>query len=133
MRRKNPRARKLAVRLLSICRDDEGRLSEERMREVLETLRAKPPKDYRAVLHYLAFLAEREIAATTARVRSGGELSPESLDRIRDNFSGRYDCPLAVENRRDPSLIAGTRVQVGDDVFEISIPSRLADIGASSG
>ncbi|MFP4353028.1 MAG: F0F1 ATP synthase subunit delta [Puniceicoccaceae bacterium] len=132
MGRKNPRARKLAVRLLSICRDDSGRLSETRVREVLETLRAKPPADYRAVLHYLAFLAERELAATTARVRSGGDLSPESLGRIGETFSARYGRPLAVDHRRDPSLIAGTRVQVGDDVYEISIPSRLAGIGASS-
>jgi len=129
--RKNSRARKLAARLLALCRDDEGQLSPERIDEVLSALRAKPPRDHRAVLHYLSFLAEREIAASTARVVSGGDLSPETIAQIRDRFSQKYGRPIAVDSRRDPALIAGTRVQVGDDVYEISIPARLAAIGGA--
>ncbi|MBC2600270.1 F0F1 ATP synthase subunit delta [Puniceicoccus vermicola] len=128
--RKNPRARKLATRLLAICRDDEGLLSADKVGEVLAALHAKPPRDYRDVLHYLAFLAEREIAASTARVTSGKALSESSIESIRSRFSAKYGRSITVENHEDPSMIAGTRVQVGDDVYEISIPSRLAAVGS---
>ncbi|MGE9291339.1 MAG: F0F1 ATP synthase subunit delta, partial [Puniceicoccales bacterium] len=100
--------------------------------EVLSTLRANPPRDHRAILQYLSFLAEREIAASTARVVSGKALSADSIEKIRKSFSDKYGRSLAIENREDPSLIAGTRVQVGDDVYEISIPSRLAAISSAS-
>lgn len=128
--RKNLRARKLAGRLLILCRDEEGRISAERVDAVLAALRKNPPRDYRAVLQFLSFLAEREVAASTARVVSGKELSPDSIERIRSTFSEKYARSIDVENREDPSLIAGTRVQVGDDVYEISISSRLASIAS---
>ncbi len=130
--RKNPRARKLASRLLALCRDEQGVLSAERVSEVLDALRSKPPRDHREVLRSLAFLAERELALSTARITSGGELSPESVERIRSGFSDKYRRPLAATSRRDPSMIAGARVQVGDDVYEISIPARLAAIGGAT-
>jgi len=129
--RKNPRARKLAVRLLALCRDGEGQLSPDRINEVLAALRVKPPRNHREVLHYLSFLAEREIAASTARVVSGGELSPQTIEQIRSRFSDKYGRTIAVDSRRDPSMIAGTRVQVGDDVYEISIPARLSAIAGA--
>ena len=119
------------MRLLSLCRDDEGRLSPEKVGEVLATLRAKPPRNHREILHYLSFLAEREIAASTARVTSGAPLSAESVEQIRSQFSSKYGRSIAVDSHRDSAMIAGTRVQVGDDVFEISIPSRLAAIESS--
>lgn len=124
--RKNPKARKLARRILDLCRDGEGRIAPERVDEALEGLRRNPPRDYRALLRYLAFLASREIAAQTARVTAGTALSEESLRKIEAEFSRQYGRPLAVESRADPSLLAGARVQVGDDVYEISIPARLA-------
>tara|TARA_R100000027_G_scaffold27984_1_gene20251 strand:- start:5357 stop:5746 length:390 start_codon:yes stop_codon:yes gene_type:complete len=128
--RKNPRARKLANRLLSLCRDENGRISAERVDEVLQALRKNPPSDHRAVLQSLSFLVERDLAASTARVTSGGELSAESIEQIRTSFTQKYNRPIEVESKSDDSLIAGTRVQVGDDVYEISIPSRLASISA---
>ncbi len=124
--RKNLKARKLAKRILALCRDGEGRIAPERVGEALGALRANPPRQHRAVLRYLAVLAAREIAATTARVVSGTDLAEESLQKIEAGFSRKYDRPLAVESRTDPALLAGTRVQVGDDVYEISIPARLA-------
>jgi hypothetical protein len=128
--RKNPKARKLAARILTLCKDGDGRIDPDKVAEALSALRSEPPRDHRAVLRYLAFLAEREIAASTARVSSGAELSQESLRRIETEFSRRYGRKLGVETRTDPSLIAGTRVQVGDDVHEISIPSRLGALGS---
>lgn len=103
-------------------------MDSDRITELLKTLRSKPPRDYRAVLHYLSFLAKREIAASTARVTSGSELSPESIEKIRSRFSDKYGRSIAVATSADPDLLAGTRVQVGDDVYEISIPARLAGI-----
>ncbi len=129
--RKNPKARKFARRLLEICKDENGRLVPEEVETALAALRANPPRDYRDILRSLAFLAERETAASTARVTAGAALAEESLAKIETEFSRKYDRPLAVEKKVDPELLAGTRVQVGDDLYEISIPGRLADLGAS--
>ncbi|MEM0965405.1 MAG: F0F1 ATP synthase subunit delta [Verrucomicrobiota bacterium] len=130
--RKNPKARKIAARLLDYCRDEAGRLSAETTEGILASLREDPPSDYRDILRYLAFLAEREISSTTATVTVGASIGAESQELIRRSFSKEYGRELAVETSVDPSMIAGTKVQVGDDVFENSIPSRLAGLGNPS-
>jgi len=129
--RKNPKARKFARRLLDICKDGDGRLVPAEVEKALAALRANPPRDYRAILRSLAFLAEREIAASTARVAAGAPLAEESLAKIESEFNRKYGRSLAVEKQVDPELLAGIRVQVGDDLYEISIPGRLAALGAS--
>jgi len=130
--RKNPKIRKLARKIIGFCRDDEGRIVPEKMTEALAGLRANPPRDYRAILRSMAFLTEREIAGSTARVTSGAPLTEASLDKIRVEFSRIYGQTLSVDSSVESELIAGTRVQVGDDLYEISISGRLAAIGHPS-
>lgn len=129
--RKNLKARKFARRILDLCKDSEGKIVPGEVEKALSALRANPPRDHRAILRSLAFLAEREIAVSTARVTSGAPLAEASLEKIRTEFSRKYDRSLDVSTKVDERLLAGTCVQVGDDRYEISIPGRLATLGGT--
>jgi len=52
-------------------------------------------------------------------------LSPEALAAIEAGFSKIYNRPIAAVTTPDPSLIAGVRIRIGDDVYDASIAGRL--------
>ena len=55
-------------------------------------------------------------------------LEASTLESLKETFSKRYDRPIHVKTKIDPSLIAGIRVKIGDDVFDASIAERLKRI-----
>ena len=126
--RKDPKSRQLAERLVELSRTEEGTFSEERVGEIIAALRKKPPPRYRLVLRMYAFLLERAWAAETLQVESGSEVSAEAVQSLRDSLSRRTGRTLGLSTTTNPALIAGLRARLGDDVYEISIPSRLAGL-----
>jgi F-type H+-transporting ATPase subunit delta len=78
-----------------------------------------------------ADLAERAAGTVRAEVTSASAL-PESyylqLQRALELATGKR---VAIEKKTDASLIAGVVTKVGDQVFDGSIRTRLADLKAS--
>ena len=54
------------------------------------------------------------------------KLSPKALAAIEANFSKLYDRPIKAVTQTEPSLIAGVRVRVGDDLYDASVAGRLS-------
>lgn len=119
----------LAKKLLELSRDEAGTLSEPRVKEVLSGLREVKPRRYGAVLRTYLQLVRREIARHTARVSSPGALSEAALDKIESGFSSLYGRPVKAAVETDPTLIAGVRVRVGDDLYDASLAGRLKRLG----
>lgn len=69
-----------------------------------------------------------ELGQSVAVVTSAQALAPAQLGRLRDALSAKYGRSIAFNHIIDPSLIGGLRVQVGDDVIDSSIQTRLNDI-----
>jgi F-type H+-transporting ATPase subunit delta len=126
--RKDPKSRRLAERLVELSRDGDGRFSGERVGEILAALRDKPPPRHRLVLRMYAFLLERAWAGETVQVEAGAEASAEAIEALRDSLSEKTGRSLGLSTTTNPALIAGLRARLGDDVYEISIPSRLAGL-----
>lgn len=63
------------------------------------------------------------VASVTAAV----PLSRAQVDRLQGYLSRRYDRPVQVYVGLDPAVVGGLRVQVGDDVIDGTLASRLAD------
>jgi F-type H+-transporting ATPase subunit delta len=62
-----------------------------------------------------------------ATVRSARPLSEPERERLQSALSRQYDRSIHLNVVVDPSLIGGLRVEIGDDVIDGSVASRLDD------
>lgn len=120
-----------AKKLVELSKED-GLVSEAKVKEVLAALKQASSVRYpvRTLKAYLR-LIRRAIAAQTAEVATAGALSKEALAAIEANFSKLYDRPIQAVPVNQPSLIAGVRVRVGDDLYDASVAGRLERLAQS--
>ncbi len=113
-----------AKKLVELSREN-GVVTESKVAEVLAALKqAKPRYELSVLKTYLKYI-RRAVAEQTAVVATPGALSPDALSAIESNFSKVYDRSIQAVTQADPSLIAGVRIRVGDDVYDASVAGRL--------
>jgi F-type H+-transporting ATPase subunit delta len=118
-----------AKKLLALSLQD-GAVSAERVEAVLTALRTHPPRNAKAILRAYAKLIKRAIAGQTAAVESAVPLDESALKVISQHFSQQYGRPIVAQSSENPSLIAGLRVRIGDDLYDASITGRLERLAA---
>lgn len=121
----DPQLRRFARKLVALSLNEEGRVDEERTSAVLSALSNRRPHERKIILKYYLRMIEREIRATTALVETAGAITEDSQSVLRKSLSEKTGREVTLEVVDEPALVAGTRVRLGDDVFEYSIPSRL--------
>ncbi len=84
-----------------------------------------------AVLQEFRRLVRIEIDKRTAFIESAEPLSEMVGQRILGDVQARYGTNLIPRFVTNPSLIAGTRVRVGSDVWDGSIRARLDRLATS--
>lgn len=115
----------LAKKLVELSKDEQGVVTEAKVGEVLAGLKQVAVRHHLSVLKaYLNYL-RREIALQTAVVSTPDSLSSETLQAIAAKYTAIYGRPVSAVVKSDPSLIAGVRVRVGDDVYDASVAGRL--------
>ncbi len=115
----------LAKKLVELSKDAQGVVTEAGVGEVLASLKQVAHRHHLSLLKtYLNYL-RREVALQTAVVFTPGSLSPAALQEISAKYTALYGRPVTAEVKADPSLIAGVRVRVGDDVYDASVAGRL--------
>lgn len=114
----------LAKKLVELSKED-GVISEAKVTEVLAALKETKLRHPVRTLRAFLTLIRREIAAQTAVVATPAALSAEALAAIEANFSKLYARPISAVTQVEPSLIAGVRVRVGDDLYDASVAGRL--------
>ncbi|MDR1438332.1 MAG: F0F1 ATP synthase subunit delta [Puniceicoccales bacterium] len=73
----------------------------------------------------LAFAIRRWQIYGVAVVQSPGHLGGVDVERLSEKFSKKLGRPVQLINCEDRSLIAGIRVTVGDQRWEMSLGKRL--------
>jgi F-type H+-transporting ATPase subunit delta len=73
-----------------------------------------------------------EINRTRARIEHAGALSDDAVAAIALFLSKRYGRAITATASENPDLIAGIRVNIGDDVFESSIAGQLESLSIGS-
>jgi F-type H+-transporting ATPase subunit delta len=63
-----------------------------------------------------------------ATVTSASMMQPGQLDRLAKTLSARYGRTVALNQVIDPSVVGGVKVQIGDDVIDGSVATRLKDL-----
>ncbi len=109
-----------------------GLLSESKVGDVLAWFEQKPPAHAGAVLREYHHLVLREYNRGRARIEYAGALSGGAVPSIIAELSRLYHRPVSATTIENPSLIAGVRISIGDDVFEQSIASQLETLASAS-
>lgn len=117
----------LARKLVSASLED-GVPSSARTQRVLELLRKQPERERKLLLEAYQKGMRREVARSHLVIEYAGPLSDDARDAIVATMSARAGRKLTVETRENPELIGGTRVRLGDDVYDASITGRLAQL-----
>lgn len=108
-----------------------GEVSLERVSGVLEFIEAHRPSNSLAVLKSYYRLIAAETARGQAVVEHAGSVSAPVLAQISSVMTARYRRKIAVISRPNDSLVAGIRVRVGDDLYESSVASQLAQLAGT--
>lgn len=117
-------AARTASRIYRLCAP-EGRLDETKLRTAISKIVAEKPRDYRGILHSLQRLVRIDAESRQALIESATELDAANKSRIETNLNNQYGGGLNFAYQVNPELLGGTRIRVGNDVWDGSVKSRL--------
>jgi F-type H+-transporting ATPase subunit delta len=120
-------ARREAKQLFRSCQVN-GLLDENRVRQAVVQVLAARPRGYVAVLTQLQRLVKLDMERRMARVESATPLTGPAQAEIKSNLERRYGPGLTFEFAQNPALLGGVRVQVGSDVYDGSVRTRLNEV-----
>ena len=89
-----------------------------------ELIRSKP-RQYVGILKEFTRLIRLELARHHAIIESATELEAAEKSAITRTIHGKYGADVTTEYKTNPALIGGLRIQVGSDVVDASVRSRL--------
>lgn len=105
-----------------------GLLDENKARQVVDAVLAGKPRGYIGILSHFQRLLKLDIARRAARVESVIALDAAQQSSVKATLTKRYGAGLDFTFAPNPALIGGMRIQVGSDVYDGSIQSRLAQL-----
>ena len=102
-----------------------GALDATKVGAVTDTVIRAKPRQYIGVLKEFARLIRLEAARRHAIIESAADLEASEKTAILDTVRAKYGADVTSEFKTDPALIGGLRIQVGSDVVDASVRSRL--------
>lgn len=104
-----------------------GKVGPETALLVTRAARVKRDRTLVSTLRRITEAAAERRRHLVASVTAAVPLTRAQVDRLQGYLSRRYDRPVQVHVGLDPAVVGGLRVQVGDDVIDGTLASRLAD------
>ena len=120
----NKKIRRLSREMLRASFTD-WQLDPGRIASLIESLIARKPRNYIAVLKNYRRLLRLEVEKRRARVETASELDSETGSKLVTNLKKKYGNDLATEFTVNPKLLGGMRIQVGNDVWDGTVRGRL--------
>ncbi|MCX7521173.1 F0F1 ATP synthase subunit delta [Microbacterium sp. STN6] len=106
----------------------QGKASEETVAIVRQLVLQPRGRSTRVALRQAASIVSDQRGEMVAVVTSAAPVAPEQLDRLAASLSAQYDTKLTLNLVIDPAVLGGLRVQVGDDIIDGTIATRLNDV-----
>ncbi len=108
-----------------------GLLQEDSVTKTVQAVVDGKPRAYIQILNHLLKLVKTDIHSRTARIESADSLDDATRKSVEKLLTDRYGTSLMMSFDVNPALLGGMRIQVGSDVYDASIRSRLQKIGES--
>jgi F-type H+-transporting ATPase subunit delta len=105
-----------------------GKLDEEKISNMVQTVLATRPRRYLDVLKDYQRLLQLETDKRHAVIESATPLNRSLGDQIVANLKARYGEDLTTEFRTNPELLGGLKIKIGNDVWDGSVKNRLSQL-----
>ena len=105
-----------------------GRASEATVLVASSLVQQPRERRVRQLLSRAVRVVADERGRAVATVTAAAPLSAEQAARLTDLLSRRYGTKISLNTVIDPTVVGGLRVQIADDVIDMSVSSRLADL-----
>jgi len=105
---------------------ENGVVSPGRVSGVLEYLEKSRPANPVMILKTYRRLIATELSRSEASVEHAGSIAATVLQSLTTALEAKYHRPITATAVANPSLIAGLRVRIGDDLYEASVAGQLA-------
>jgi len=102
-----------------------GLLDEIAVRQAVSLLVSKKPRGYLGILSRLQRLVKLDLEQHAARVESAMPLPADLRADVSDRVKKIYGAGLDISFSQNPALIGGLRIQVGSDLYDGSLKTRL--------
>ena len=120
----NKEGRKLAKELLRVSSTN-GTLDAAKVNRATDAVIAAKPRNTVGVLKEFARLVRLELAKRQATVESTTELDGDERTNIVRTLAAKYGSDITAEFKVNPALLGGLRIQIGSDVLDASVRTRL--------
>jgi len=108
-----------------------GQLDESRVRQAVKLLAEKKPRGYVEILSRLHRLVKLDVDRRTARVESATPLAADQQSQVAVQLQKVYGAGLDLSFTQNAALLGGLRIQVGSDLFDGSVKTRLDKLAQS--
>jgi F-type H+-transporting ATPase subunit delta len=108
-----------------------GVLDESRVRQAVALLAEKKPRGYVEILSRLHRLVKLDVDRRTARVESATPLAADQQSQVAAQLQKVYGAGLDLSFTANAALLGGLRIQVGSDLFDGSVKTRLDKLAQS--
>ena len=102
-----------------------------RARQVVQRVIESKPRGYLGILSHFERLVKLDIDRRTAKIESATPLAADLQTRVQSGLERLYGAGLNISFAQNPALIGGLRIKVGSDVYDGSVPARLAALQES--
>lgn len=106
----------------------EGRVSPQTLAIVRQLVQQPRGGRIGALVRNAASVVADQAGLAVATVTSAQPIAAEQLVRLQMGLSKTYGRELRIDSVIDPAVLGGIRVQVGDDVIDGSVASRLNEL-----
>ncbi len=123
-------AQREARQLFRSCQTN-GLLDAQRVRRTVALLVDKKPRGYVEILTRLHHLVKLDIELHAARIESATTLPAELQAEVTNRLKSIYGEGINYTFTENPALIGGLRIQVGSDLYDGSVKTRLDNLEQS--
>jgi F-type H+-transporting ATPase subunit delta len=119
------------ARQLFRCCQQNNLLDENRVQQTVSLLAEKKPRGYVEILSRLHRLVKLDLERRAARVESALPLPADLQNDVANNIKKIYGDGVNIVFGQNPALLGGLRIQVGSDLYDGSVQTKLNQLAQS--